>query len=133
EQAQRVPPDAAGQPSASEDWHLTTRIETDATAIEHEGCIARIAADAACRASSRAAGPAASSGGRPVVHPAEGEGSEVLEEEIPLLWKEQAEARQIHLLFVGFHLREVGIDGRVCRKALRHTVLGIEASVRARV
>ena len=43
----------------------------------------------------------------------------VLEEEIALLGKEQAEARQVDLLLVDFDLREVGVVGDVevqCRR-----------------
>ncbi len=36
-----------------------------------------------------------------------------LEEEVALLGEEQAEAREVHLLLVDLHLREVGVDGEV--------------------
>ena len=42
--------------------------------------------------------------------PGEGEHAEILEEEIALLGKEQVEPRQVDLLLVDFHLREVGVE-----------------------
>jgi hypothetical protein len=44
---------------------------------------------------------------------AEREDALVLQEEIALLWKEQVEPRQVDLLFVGFDLREIRVDGEV--------------------
>ena len=45
----------------------------------------------------------------PVADAAEGERALVLEEELALLGKEQAEAREVDLLLVGLDLREVGV------------------------
>ena len=50
---------------------------------------------------------------------AERERALVLEEELALLRKEQAEAREVDLLLVGFDLREVGVVGEVGRQVLR--------------
>ena len=44
---------------------------------------------------------------------AERENALSFEEELPLLGKEQAEARQVHLLLVVFDLREVGVVGEI--------------------
>ena len=47
---------------------------------------------------------------------AEVEDAGILEEELALFGEEQAELREIHLLFVGFGLREVGIHREVERQ-----------------
>ena len=60
---------------------------------------------------------------------AEGERAEVLEKEIALLGEEQAEAREVHLLFVGFDLREVGVVGEVGGQVLGEAHLGVGADV----
>ena len=71
---------------------------------------------------------------RPPAPPALGVGTEledarVLEEEVALLRKEQAEPRQVDLLLVGLDLREVGVDGEVPRQAARDAVLHVEAGL----
>ena len=53
----------------------------------------------------------------------------VLDEEVALFGKEQAEARQVHLLLVDFDLREIGVIGRVERQRRREAVLDIHAAV----
>ena len=64
---------------------------------------------------------------------AEGERALVLEEELALLGKEQAEPRQVDLLLVGLDLGEVGVVGEVRGQALRHAVLHVDADVAAEV
>src|SRR5262249_54629854 len=54
---------------------------------------------------------------------AEAENPRVLQEKIPLLRKEQVEARQVQLLIVGLDLREVGVAGEVRCEGTRHAVL----------
>ena len=51
------------------------------------------------------------------------------EEEVALLGKEQAEARQVDLLQVFLDLREVGVDGDVGGEAARQPVLEVDADV----
>ena len=53
----------------------------------------------------------------------------VLEEELALLRKEQAEARQVHLLLVGFDLREVGVVGEVRRSVLGDGIPRVDADL----
>ena len=60
---------------------------------------------------------------------ADGEQPAVLEEERPLLGKEQVEPCQVDLLLVDLHLREVGVVGQVERHARRHADLAVDAPV----
>ena len=84
-----------------------------------------IEADAAAEEQIRRhAAPGGQSGARAA---GEREDAEILEEEIALLGKEQIEARQVDLLFVHFHLREVGVDRQVGGQVLRHAVLQVGA------
>ena len=53
----------------------------------------------------------------------------VLQEEVALLGKEQAEAGQVHLLLVDFDLREVGVVGDVEVHAAGDAVFQVEADV----
>ena len=62
---------------------------------------------------------------------AEIEHAGVLEKELAFLRKEQAELREVHLLLVGFRLREVGARGDVERQRGGHAVLQIHAGVAA--
>ena len=57
----------------------------------------------------------------------------VLEKELPLLRIEQAELRQVHLLLVGFGLREVGQHRDVERQRRRDAVLHVDARARVAV
>ncbi len=61
-----------------------------------------------------------------------GEEAGVLEEERPLLRKEQVEAVEVDLLLVHLHLGEVGVVGRIERQARRDAVLEVRAEVRVR-
>ena len=63
---------------------------------------------------------------------AEREDALSLEEEVALLGEEQAEARQVDLLLVLLHLREVRVYGEVGGQAARQAVLGVEAGVAVR-
>ena len=60
---------------------------------------------------------------------ADGEEAAVLEEERPLLGKQQVEPRQVDLLLVDFDLREVGVVGEIEVHARRHADLGVDAEV----
>ena len=51
------------------------------------------------------------------------------QEKLAFLGKEQIEPRQIHLLLVDFHLREIRVVGEVGGQALRDPVLGVDAPV----
>ena len=53
----------------------------------------------------------------------------VLQEEGPFLGKEQVEAGEVDLLFVHFHLSEVGIKRRIQRKRRRQAVFHIQTGV----
>ena len=100
--AEAVSAHPAGDPSAGlESAPDASHVEADAPAVEQNRRVA-----AAARG-----------------HAAEAEQAPVLEEELALLRKEQAEARQVDLLLVGFDLREVGVVGEVGRQVLRHAVL----------
>ena len=95
----------AGQPRAREDRNRVAGVrQADAPAEEQPHVLRRVLPPAAAAASATAAATAAA---------AELEDAGVLEEEVALLGKEQAEARQVDLLLVGFDLREVGVDGEV--------------------
>ena len=87
-------PTAAGQPAAADDRHLLAVDEADAAAVEQveqAGIVRRrVAAEAGHRL-------------------AEVEDPGGLGEELALLRKEQAEARQVDDFLVGLHLREVGV------------------------
>ena len=65
------------------------------------------------------------------LHAAEGEHALVLQEELAFFREEQAEAREVHLLLVGLHLREVGVVGEVGREVRRDAVLRIDADIGA--
>ena len=54
---------------------------------------------------------------------------EILEEELAFLGKEQTVAREVHLLLVGFHLREVGVHRGIERQRARQPVLEIDSRV----
>ena len=60
---------------------------------------------------------------------ADAEETGVLQEEGPLFGEEQAEAVEIDLLIVGFHLGEVRVDGQVKRQARGDAVLEVHADV----
>ena len=99
----------AGHPCADPQRDGANVVEADAAAEEQ---IRRIAG------SRRQAGAGA---------PGEGEHAEILEEEIALLGKEQVEPRQVDLLLVDFHLREVGVEGEVRGEVLGDAVSEIAA------
>ena len=61
--------------------------------------------------------------------PADREEAPVLEEERPLLGKQQVEPRQVDLLFVHFHLREVGVVGQIERRARGDADLAVDSPV----
>ena len=60
------------------------------------------------------------------LYAAEREQALVLEEELALLGKEQAEPGEVHLLLVGFHLGEVGLQREVGAQPLRDGILHVE-------
>ena len=113
----RVAADAARQAAAADDRHLACRSRARCGGCRTaRACRLRVAAAAA-------ATPAAA---------AERERALVLEEELALLREEQAEAREVDLLLVGFDLREVGVVGEVGRQALRDAALRVEPKSRWR-
>ena len=60
---------------------------------------------------------------------AHGESAGVLEEERPLLRKEEVEPVEVDLLIVHLHLREVGVVGEIESQSRRHAVLQVAAEV----
>ena len=104
------PPDASGEPRAGEKRNrIARRRQADPPAEEEDHVLRRVLPAAAAAAAATAAA---------VLPGAELEDAGVLEEEVALLGKEQAEAREVDLLLVGFDLREVGVDGEVPRQTL---------------
>ena len=106
--AEAVAADPAGQAAAGVDRHRAAVVR---------------GRSAGCRRGSACRSPPAICPGR---RPAEGERALVLEKELALLGKEQAEAREVDLLLVGLDLREVGVVGEVGRQVLRDAVLHVE-------
>ena len=105
QEAYRLAPRAARQPDAAQHRHLAlVLLDPDAARKEEQE---------RWRLEQRAC--------------AELEDTRVLEEELALLGQEQVEARQVHDLVVGFHLREVGVGGEVEHEAGAHLPLGVGA------
>ena len=122
EQTDAVGPDLAGEPAAAPNRHRSPRVQSDAPTEEEDrrGAAEAFALEVVgCRA---AAEPAA-----------EIEDPLPFQEELALLGKEQAEPRQVDLLLVHLHLREVGVVGEVCGQPLRHAVLHVDPEVAARI
>src|SRR4029453_6838146 len=114
-----------GKTRPADDRDRLPRIrEADATAEEQN----RIA-NAVPGAPGRAAGGVPVAPRPPAAGAAELVDAGVLEKEVTLLRKEQAEARQVDLLLVGFDLREVGVDGEIPRQPAGDAVLGVEPDV----
>ena len=90
--------------------HLPAVLEPDAAAVEQD----RGAAPA-----TEQAGPGAPEGEQPLI----------FEEELALLGEEEAETREVDLLLVRFHLREVGVEGHVSHQVLGDPVLHVEPDV----
>jgi hypothetical protein len=73
---------------------------------------------------------AAAAAGRPLI--ADSKRALILEEELALLGEEQADARQVDLLLVRFHLREIAAIREVPRQPAA-PVFQVESSVAAPV
>ncbi len=114
EKADRVPARTTRQAAAGTYGCLFSSGEADASAEKHDRCIAVLA-------------PLEAPSGRA----AEGKDSLSLEKELALFGEEQAEAREVDLLFIRFDLRKIRIDGEVRDEALRDAIFGIEADVGA--
>ena len=115
----------AGQASAAHDGHGPSFVQADAPA-EEEGRRIPGWEHARRRVEDCPRGPAeAAEAG----HPPEVEDALALEEELALLREEQAEPRQVDLLLVDLHLREVGVVGEVRRQVLGQAVLHVDAAV----
>ena len=69
--------------------------------------------------------------GVPPGTPAEVEDPLPLKEELALLRKKEAKARQVDLLLVNLHLREIRVVGEVGRQAVRDSELRLDAEVAA--
>ena len=61
------------------------------------------------------------------------EDSGVLQEELAFFRKEQRKSRQVDLLIVDFHLREVGVHGHIQDQSRSYFVLGIDPNLQARI
>ena len=107
EQAHGETPHFAAQSSAGTERRNASAVETDPPAEKEIGRHAAAGAEAGARASGKR------------------ERAEVLQEEIPLLGKEQVEPREVHLLLVDLDLREVGVGRDVDGQVLCHAVLEI--------
>ena len=124
EQTDAVPPGATGQ-SPDQERHLATFVQTDPAAVKHDrGVGAATAKEAAVEARSTATGER---------NAPEGEGALVLEEEVAFLWEEQAEPREVHLLLVGFDLREVCVDGQLGNETLGDGILRVETRLSSEI
>jgi hypothetical protein len=66
-------------------------------------------------------------------HAAKRERPLVLEEEVALLRKEEAEPCEVDLLFIGLDLREVGVDREVGNEPLRDAIFQVETGFGFRV
>src|SRR6185503_16100541 len=95
DEAHRVAPGAARQPTAADDRHFAAAGQADATAEEQGG------RDAVAALPARVAGAT------------EGEDALPLEEELALLRVEQPEAAEIDLGLVFLDLRKIGVVGEV--------------------
>ena len=107
EQAHRETPRFAAQSSAGTERRNASAVETDPPAEKEIGRHATPGAQAGARTSGKRERP------------------EVLQEEIPLLGKEQVEPREVHLLLIDLDLREIGVGGDVDGQILCHAVLEI--------
>ena len=107
----------AGDAAATEDRHHRAALQADAPAVEQGGCVATAKEPAAT------AEPPADAPAREV------EDAVSLQEKLPLLGKEEAEAGQVHLLLVHLHLREVGVVGEVGREVRCDADLHVEAEI----
>ncbi len=101
-------PGAAGEPAAAQHRHRLALAQPDLPAEEQQRHVARAVAG---------------------LHAAEVEDALALDEEVALLGEEQAEAGQVDLLQVLFHLGEVGPHGGVEDQAAGQPVLEVEAGV----
>ena len=111
--AELIASDASRHATAAENGHFPIVSESDSATVEKHGDV-RVARR---RRTSRVV--------------AEREDPLVLQEEVALLGKEQAEPREVDLLLVGFDLREVSVVGEVGREIRRDAVLRIHADVGA--
>jgi hypothetical protein len=98
------------QPSSGDNRHFPAILEADAPAVEDDG-----RGIAAALLAAKVEQPLA------------------FEEELALLGEEQAEAREIDLLLVLLHLREVRAEGEIGYETLRDAVLHVEPGVRQRI
>ena len=103
----------AGQAATGLDRNHPVGVQPDPPAVEHRRRIRGLR-----RAHLRAGATAG-----------EIEHAAALEKEVTLLGKEQAESREVDLLLVDLHLREVGVDGEVGGQVRRDAVLHIAANI----
>ena len=103
--------DAPRQPPSSLDGNDTALVEADPPAVEQRGRVTRTESTGA----------------------SERECALVLDEEVTLLRKEQAESGQVDLLLVGLHLRKIGVVGEIGRQVLGDLVLHIHTRIEAEV
>ena len=92
------------------DRHDPTTIEADAARVEQVRRVGRVGAPS-----------------RPNATPGKVKDPAPFEEEVTLLGEKEAEAREVDLLLVDLHLREVGVDREVGRQVRRDRVFGVAA------
>src|SRR5205814_10327176 len=111
-----------GQPASGHDrYFVPVPIEPDTTTVEQCRCVVRGVHAGDCTGTSTRA------------RSAKVERALILEEELALFGKEQAESGEIDLLLVGFNLREVGVVREICGEALRDAVFHIPTEIAAEV
>ena len=115
QQAEVIGAHFAKQPAADLDRHRLPVVQPNPTAEEHDrglrrGAIPRAATESLLRAT-------------------EGEQALPFKKEFTLLWKEETEPREVELLLVDLHLREIGVVRDVGREALGQSVPQIEAEI----
>ena len=120
----------AGQASAAHDRHGPPRlVEADPPAEEEgRGVAGSEEAGRPGEVPARRCAEASEAG-----RPPEVEDALAFEEELAFLREEQAEPRQVDLLLVHLHLREVGVEGEVRGQVLGESVLEVDAAVPAGV
>src|SRR3970282_1108634 len=85
-------------------------VETDLTAVEQDRRVAR---------PRRVAGRRTAEGERPLI----------LEKELTLFWKEQADPCEVHLLLVGLDLRKIGVVGEISGQVPGEAIFHVEPDV----
>src|SRR5205807_2724267 len=127
EQANRVASRVTRQPRTAGDGYRPSLVQADPPAEKQDRRVHVVLAAApapAAAGTSTAAAP-----GSERAHTAEREDALAFQEKIAPLGKLQVEAREVHLLRVVFHLREVRVVGQIQRKAFGDPELSVAAEL----